>query len=163
VSQDDIDEIIESHVKNDVIVERLRINDPITQKRLKSFSHFDVFRKQKRITLRNCGVINPLDINEYIAKDGYFGLAKALLEMTPYEVVKEVKDSGLRGRGGGGFSTGSKWEFAYHQHNDTKYVICNADEGDPGAFMDRAVLEGDPHSILEAMAICGYAIGAKQG
>lgn len=163
VSGDDINEIIESHVKNGIVVDRLKISDPITQKRLKSFSHFDVFRKQRRITLRNCGVINPLKIDEYISRDGYFGLAKAILEMSPLEVVQEIKDSGLRGRGGGGFPTGLKWEFAYKQKNDMKYVICNADEGDPGAFMDRAVLEGDPHSILEAMAICGYAIGAKQG
>ncbi|MDY0075389.1 MAG: NADH-quinone oxidoreductase subunit NuoF [Acholeplasmataceae bacterium] len=163
VSPDDIEEIIESHIKNHKIVERLMIDDPITQKRLKSFRHFDVFRKQKRIALRNCGVISPLHIDEYIAKDGYFALAKALLDMTPIQVVEEMKASGLRGRGGGGFSTGLKWEFAHKQVNDIKYVICNADEGDPGAFMDRAVLEGDPHSILEAMAICGYAIGAKQG
>lgn len=163
VQLEDIEEIIQSHIIDKVIVERLRIDDPITQKKLKSFSHFDVFRKQKRITLRNCAVISPLMITEYIAKDGYFGLAKALLEMTPIEVVEEVKASGLRGRGGGGFPTGLKWEFAHKQKNDIKYVICNADEGDPGAFMDRAVLEGDPHSILEAMAICGYAIGAKQG
>lgn len=159
----DIDEIINSHIIKGVIVERLRINDPITQKRLKGYGQFDVFRKQKRITLRNCGVISPLVIEEYIARDGYFGLAKSLFEMSPKDVVEEIKASGLRGRGGGGFPTGLKWEFAHKQKNETKFVICNADEGDPGAFMDRAVLEGDPHSILEAMAICGYAIGAKQG
>lgn len=115
VQLEDIEEIIQSHIIDKVIVERLRIDDPITQKRLKSFSHFDVFRKQKRITLRNCAVISPLMITEYIAKDGYFGLAKALLEMTPIEVVEEVKASGLRGRGGGGFPTGLKWEFAHKQ------------------------------------------------
>lgn len=159
----DIQEIIESHIINQIVVERLKIQDPITQKRLKGFRQFDIFRKQKRITLRNCGVISPLKIEEYIAHDGYFGLSKALFDMTPIEVVEEIKTSGLRGRGGGGFPTGLKWEFAQKQKSDVKYVICNADEGDPGAFMDRAVLEGDPHSILEAMAICGYAIGAKQG
>lgn len=113
--------------------------------------------------LRNCGQINPDDIHEYIAKDGYKALGKALKEMTPNQVVAEIKKSGLRGRGGGGFPTGLKWELTAKSSGDTKYVICNADEGDPGAFMDRSILEGDPHSVLEAMAIAGYAIGARQG
>ena len=119
--------------------------------------------KQKRIALRNCGVINPEDINEYIARDGYMALGKALSEMTPQQVIDEISASGLRGRGGGGFPTGRKWQFAYNEKNDQKYVICNADEGDPGAFMDRSILEGDPHSVIEAMAIAGYAIGANHG
>ena len=161
--KEDIALIVEEHVKNNRIVEKLRIKDPIIQKRLKQSSNFRVFNKQTRIVLRNCGIINPLSIEEYIARDGYFALAKALKEYTPKEVIDIVKDSKLRGRGGGGFSTGLKWEFAYNSKSDEKYVICNADEGDPGAFMDRAVLEGDPHSVLEAMAICGYAIGAQTG
>ena len=121
------------------------------------------FKKQLRIALRNCGFINPENIDEYIARDGYQALGKVLTEMTPEEVIKEVKDSGQRGRGGGGFSTGLKWELARKNQSDEKYVVCNADEGDPGAFMDRSVLEGDPHSVLEAMAICGYSIGASNG
>lgn len=126
-------------------------------------SETDFFRGQLRIALRNCGIINPERIGDYIARDGYFALAKALEEMTPEQVIEEVKASGLRGRGGGGFPTGLKWEFARKSKGDQKYVICNADEGDPGAFMDRSVLEGDPHSVIEAMAIAGYAIGADQG
>ncbi|OFX25653.1 MAG: NADH dehydrogenase [Bacteroidetes bacterium GWA2_31_9b] len=119
--------------------------------------------KQIRIALNNCGVIDPENIEEYIARDGYMSLGKCLTEMTPQDVVKEIKDSGLRGRGGGGFPTGLKWEIASKNKADQKYVVCNADEGDPGAFMDRSVLEGDPHAVLEAMAICGYAIGASKG
>jgi NADH:ubiquinone oxidoreductase subunit F (NADH-binding) len=119
--------------------------------------------KQIRVVLRNCGFINPENIDEYIAREGYQALGRVLTEMTPEEVIKEVKDSGQRGRGGGGFSTGLKWEFARRNQADQKYVVCNADEGDPGAFMDRSVLEGDPHSVLEAMAICGYSIGASEG
>ncbi|MGS0972780.1 MAG: NADH-quinone oxidoreductase subunit NuoF [Candidatus Izemoplasmataceae bacterium] len=155
--------IVEKHIKNNQIVEELRIKDPILHKRLKEHSNFHVFNKQNRIVLRNCGIINPLSIEEYIARDGYFALAKALKEYTSEEVIEIVKKSKLRGRGGGGFPTGLKWEYAKNSQSDIKYVVCNADEGDPGAFMDRAVLEGDPHSILEAMAICGYAIGAQQG
>ncbi|MCK4745946.1 MAG: NADH-quinone oxidoreductase subunit J/K, partial [Bacteroidales bacterium] len=120
-------------------------------------------KKQIRIALRNCGVINPEKIEEYIGKDGYFALGRVLNEMTPTEAVQEIKDSGIRGRGGAGFPTGLKWEFASKSKSDQKYVVCNADEGDPGAFMDRSILEGDPHSVLEAMALCGYCIGANTG
>ena len=160
---DDVALIIEEHVKHYRLVESHLVKDPIIQKRLKQYSNFYAFSKQTRIVLRNCGIINPLSIEEYIARDGYFALAKVLKEYTPKEVVDIMKASKLRGRGGGGFSTGLKWEFAHNAQSDVKYVICNADEGDPGAFMDRAILEGDPHSILEAMAICGYAIGAQMG
>lgn len=128
-----------------------------------SLEDMDFYAKQKRVALRNCGVIDPENIDEYIAMDGYAALGKVLTEMTPEEVIKVVTDSGLRGRGGAGFSTGKKWYFASLYKDDQKYVVCNADEGDPGAFMDRSVLEGDPHAIVEAMAICGYAIGASQG
>ena len=121
------------------------------------------YKKQKRVALRNCGVINPEQIDEYIAMDGYQALGKVLTEMTPQQVIDEISASGLRGRGGAGFPTGMKWQFAYNYDNDKKYVCCNADEGDPGAFMDRSVLEGDPHVVIEAMAIAGYAIGATQG
>ncbi|MEN8155376.1 MAG: NADH-ubiquinone oxidoreductase-F iron-sulfur binding region domain-containing protein [Bacteroidota bacterium] len=120
-------------------------------------------KKQIRIALRNCGVINPERIEEYIERDGYFALGKAVSEMTPAQAIQMVKDSGIRGRGGAGFPTGLKWEFASKNHSDEKYVVCNADEGDPGAFMDRSILEGDPHSVLEAMALCGYCIGAATG
>ncbi len=128
-----------------------------------SLEEMEFYRKQKRVALRNCGVVNPEDITEYIYKDGYFALNKALNEMTPNQVIEEIKKSGLRGRGGGGFPTGVKWGFAAPNEADQKYIICNADEGDPGAFMDRSVLEGDPHAVLEAMAIAGYAIGATKG
>lgn len=128
-----------------------------------NIENIDFYKKQKRIALRNCGVIDPEDITEYIGSDGYLALAKCISEMTPLEVIQEITDSKLRGRGGGGFPTGRKWKFAYDQVSDDKYVICNADEGDPGAFMDRSILEGDPHSVLEAMAIAGYAIGANYG
>ena len=121
------------------------------------------YAKQRRIALRNCGVINPEDISEYIAVDGYTALAKVLKEMTPQEVIGVMKASGLRGRGGAGFPTGLKWSFAAANQADQKYVCCNADEGDPGAFMDRSILEGDPHTVLEAMTIAGYAIGSTQG
>jgi NADH:ubiquinone oxidoreductase subunit F (NADH-binding)/NAD-dependent dihydropyrimidine dehydrogenase PreA subunit len=123
----------------------------------------EFYKKQMRVALRNCGFIDPDNIEEYIARDGYQALGKALVEMTPELVIEEMKKSGLRGRGGGGFPTGLKWEFARKNKGDQKYVVCNADEGDPGAFMDRSILEGDPHSIVEAMAICGYAIGADKG
>jgi len=123
----------------------------------------ELFDKQRRIALRNCGVIDPDEIEDYIAKDGYSALGKALTTMKPQDVVEEVKKSGIKGRGGAGFPTGTKWQFAASSQNDVKYVACNADEGDPGAFMDRSILEGDPHSIIEAMAIAGYAIGANHG
>ena len=159
----DVAEICEEHVLKGRIVERLTVKDPIDKTKVKNFSELKFYAKQRRIALRNCGNINPADIKEYIARDGYAALGKVLTSMTPAQVIEEVKKSGLRGRGGAGFPTGLKWEFASKSTDDVKYVICNADEGDPGAFMDRSVLEGDPHSVLEAMTICGYAIGAHQG
>lgn len=152
VSEDDMEEIWESHVKGGKIVERLL-----------SPHEKDFFSKQNRIALKNCGRINPERIEEYIALDGYAALAKALYEMQPEDVIEVVKDSGLRGRGGGGFPVGTKWEVAAQQQTNEKIVVCNADEGDPGAFMDRSILEDDPHSVLEAMAITAYAIGAQSG
>lgn len=144
-------------------VKKYLYGESVTEREIKPLEETPFFRKQKRIALRNCGIINPEDIREAIAFDGYKALAKVLTQMTPKEVIDEVKKSGLRGRGGGGFPTGVKWEFAYNQKETPKYVVCNADEGDPGAFMDRSILEGDPHSVLEAMAIAGYAIGANHG
>jgi len=163
VTVDDVKEICAEHLLKGRAVERLLLKDPIDKKKIKNMHQLKFYSKQKRIVLRNCGNINPLEINEYIAKDGYQALADVLTSFTPQQVIDEVTNSGLKGRGGGGFSTGKKWQFAKNSESDQKYVICNADEGDPGAFMDRAVLEGDPHSVLEAMAICGYAIGADQG
>jgi len=163
VTVEDVPIICEEHIIKGRPVESLMVKDPIDKKKIKNISQLKFYAKQKRIALRNCGNINPLDINEYIAKDGYLALGKVLTTYTPQQVIDDMIKSGLRGRGGGGFSTGKKWQFAYNSVSDQKYVICNADEGDPGAFMDRAVLEGDPHSVLEAMAICGYAIGANQG
>ena len=128
-----------------------------------SYSDMNFFKKQNRIALRNCGYINPEEIKDYIARGGYESLAKAVTEMTPEQVIEEVKSAGLRGRGGGGFPSGLKWDFARRAHGEKKYVICNADEGDPGAFMDRSILEGDPHSLIEGMAIAAYAIGADEG
>jgi NADP-reducing hydrogenase subunit HndC len=139
------------------------IRDKILQLKPREFREDPSFPGQTRNVLRNCGLINSEDIEEYIARDGYFALAKVLKEMTPEEIIDEVKKSGLRGRGGGGFPTGRKWEFTHNAKGETKYVICNADEGDPGAFMDRSILEEDPHVVLEAMCIAGYAIGSKQG
>ncbi|GAB4262779.1 NADH-quinone oxidoreductase subunit NuoF [Thermincola ferriacetica] len=163
VSVGDVKEIVEEHIKKGNIIERLLYRDPETKEKKTGFDAINFFRNQTRVVLRNCGQINPDDIHEYIAKDGYKALGKALKEMTPNQVIAEIKKSGLRGRGGGGFPTGLKWELTARSSGDTKYVICNADEGDPGAFMDRSILEGDPHSVLEAMAIAGYAIGARQG
>lgn len=163
VKADDIPEIVEEHLIKGRIVERLLYKEHLTEERLRSLTDIDFYKKQKRLALRNCGVINPEVIEEYIANDGYRALAKVLTQMTPQEVIDEVKKSGLRGRGGGGFPTGNKWQFAANAKGDIKYVVCNADEGDPGAFMDRSVLEGDPHSVLEAMEIAGYAIGASEG
>src|SRR5512136_331806 len=128
-----------------------------------SYKDLPVYSKQIRVALRNCGVINPERIEDYIARDGYRGLAKAITEMTPDDVIVEMKDSGLRGRGGAGFLTGLKWEFCRKSQATPKYVICNADEGDPGAFMDRSILEGDPHAVIEGMTIAAYAIGAREG
>ncbi len=158
VKVEDVSEIVNEHIYKGRRVERLEMHDvdEATQEKVFNIDKIRFYAKQKRIALRNCGVINPEDINEYIARDGYMALGKALTEMTPAEVVDEIKKSGLRGRGGGGFPTGLKWQFAAKEVNDQKYVICNADEGDPGAFMDRSILEGDPHSVIEAMAIAGY-------
>lgn len=165
VTLEDVDEIVNEHLYKGRPVKRLEIQDidEKTKEAIFEFEKMNFYAKQKRIALRNCGTINPEDVTEYIALDGYQALAKVLLEMTPQQVIDEMKKSGLRGRGGGGFPTGNKWQFAANQVNDEKYVICNADEGDPGAFMDRSILEGDPHSVIEAMAIAGYAIGAHHG
>ncbi|MDD2591720.1 MAG: NADH-quinone oxidoreductase subunit NuoF [Erysipelotrichaceae bacterium] len=165
VSVDDVPEIVSEHFYKGRPVKRLELSDidEITKEKIFEISKIRFYAKQKRVALRNCGVINPEDINEYIAKDGYQALGKVLTQMTSQAVIDEIKRSGLRGRGGGGFPTGIKWQFAADQTSDEKYVICNADEGDPGAFMDRSILEGDPHAVLEAMAIAGYAIGAKHG
>ena len=165
VGVDDVEEIVSEHFLKGREVERLLMHDidEETQEKIFDIEHLRFYSKQKRIALKNCGAINPEDINEYIAEDGYMALGKVLTEMQPQEVIDTIKESGLRGRGGGGFSTGTKWQFAADQTSEDKYVICNADEGDPGAFMDRSVLEGDPHAVLEAMAIAGYAIGAHHG
>ena len=163
VGVEDVKEIVEEHLLKGRIVKRLLAGDKENLDITKSLDNVDFFKKQMRIALRNCGVINPEVIDEYIAYDGYKALAKVLTEMTPEETIDIVKKSGLRGRGGAGFPTGMKWEFAARQPQGKKYVCCNADEGDPGAFMDRSVLEGDPHSVIEAMAIAGYAIGSDQG
>ena len=165
VTVDDVDEIVKEHFYKGRPVTRLELTDidEKTKEKIFDIDQIKFYSKQKRIALRNCGVINPEDIYEYIAKDGYQALGKALTEMTPQEVIDEILKSGLRGRGGGGFPTGRKWQFARNSVSDEKYVICNADEGDPGAFMDRSILEGDPHAVLEAMAIAGYAIGAQTG
>lgn len=163
VGVEDVGEIIESHVLNGKVVNRLLYRDPKTDTTTEKIDEINFFNNQVRIALRNCGHINPDDIEEYIARDGYRALGKALAEYKPEDVINIIKKSGLRGRGGGGFPTGLKWELTRKSVSDIKYVICNADEGDPGAFMDRSILEGDPHSVLEAMAIAGYAIGAQQG
>lgn len=163
VKVDDIKEIVQEHLLKGRLVKRLLYTETVADDTILSLDNTDFYRKQKRVALRNCGVIDPENINEYIAYDGYMALAKVLTEMKPDEVIKTISDSGLRGRGGGGFPTGKKWSFTAVQPGDEKYVCCNADEGDPGAFMDRSVLEGDPHCVLEAMAIAGYAIGAHFG
>ncbi|MBE6533302.1 MAG: 4Fe-4S dicluster domain-containing protein [Ruminococcaceae bacterium] len=169
VTADDVKEIVEEHLLKGRIVNRLVYKDSgtdeIVEKAAASVSLSDTkfYKSQKRIVLRNCGVIDPDNIEEYIAMDGYAALGKVLTEMTPEDVIKVVSDSGLRGRGGGGFPTGRKWALCAPNKADQKYVVCNADEGDPGAFMDRSILEGDPHCIIEAMTICGYAVGATKG
>ena len=164
VRPEDVEEIVHEHLLKGRIVRRLVYAAKGEHHDAdKPLSEIDFYKHQKRIALRNCGVIDPENIDEYIAFDGYRALAKVLTEMTPESVIELITKSGLRGRGGGGFPTGTKWKFAASQKADKKYVICNADEGDPGAFMDRSVLEGDPHAVLEAMAICGYAIGADEG
>ena len=166
VTVDDVPEIVEEHLLKGRPVERLVYHETKEEDihHATSLSETAFYKKQKRVALRNCGVINPENIDEYIAMDGYQALGKVLTEMTPDEVIQTILDSGLRGRGGGGFPTGLKWKFASgNRGNVKKYVACNADEGDPGAFMDRSILEGDPHAVLEAMAIAGYAIGADEG
>ena len=163
VTEADIPEIVEEHILKGRIVTRLLYQETVVDdKTIKNLNHTKFYEKQHRVALRNCGVINPENIDEYIAMDGYEALGRVLTGMTPDEVIQTIKDSGLRGRGGG-FPTGQKWFFARQSKGDVKYVCCNADEGDPGAFMDRSVLEGDPHVVLEAMTIAGYAIGAHQG
>ena len=164
VRPEDVEEIVSEHLLKCLIVERLVYHEAQTPEGIKSLNETTFYKKQHRIALRNCGVINPESIDEYIGTGGYEALGKVLTEMTPDEVIQTILDSGLRGRGGAGFPTGLKWRFASgNRGNVQKYVCCNADEGDPGAFMDRSVLEGDPHVVLEAMAIAGYAIGADQG
>ena len=164
IKVDDVERIVNEHLLKGRIVRDLLYKGSVDESnKIRSLDEVDFYKKQKRVALRNCGVINPEDINEYIAFDGYKALAKCLTELSRDDVIDIVKKSGLRGRGGGGFPTGLKWQFAKQPESDVKYVCCNADEGDPGAFMDRSILEGDPHSVLEAMAIAGYAIGARQG
>ncbi len=163
VKEEDIPEIVSEHLLKGRVVSRLVYEETITDEGIKSLNETDFYKKQHRIALRNCGVINPENIEEYIGTGGYEALGKVLTEYTPDQVIQDLLDSGLRGRGGGGFPTGLKWKLAKANDADQKYVCCNADEGDPGAFMDRSVLEGDPHVVLEAMAIAGYAIGASQG
>ena len=167
VQKDDVAEIVTEHLLKGRTVDRLvysDVDESVKEEAMHvSLNDTTFYKSQKRVALRNCGVINPENIDEYIAMDGYAALGKALTEMTPEQVIQTIKDSGLRGRGGGGFPTGLKWSFTAAQPAGQKYVVCNADEGDPGAFMDRSVLEGDPHCIVEAMAICGYATGASEG
>ncbi len=163
VKVEDVPEIVEEHLLKGRMVTRLLYKETVTPEKIKGLNDTNFYKKQKRVALGNCGVINPEDINEYIAYDGYQALGKCLTQLTPEQVIQIVKDSGLRGRGGGCFPTGLKWSFTAANKADQKYVVCNADEGDPGAFMDRSVLEGDPHCIIEAMAICGYATGATEG
>ena len=163
VKPEDAEEIVNEHIIKGRKVERLLYKEPSKKVTVSDSKHMEFYKKQLRIALRNCGFIDPENIEEGIGRDGYSALAKCLTEMTPEAVIDEIKRSGLRGRGGGGFPTGLKWEFARKYQADQKYVVCNADEGDPGAFMDRSIMEGDPHSVIEAMAICGYSIGASKG
>ena len=159
----DVQEIIKEHIVKGRQVERILFKDPVTKLPVSDSKKMEFYKKQMRIALRNCGVINPENIDEYISRDGYEALGKCLTELNPDVVIDQIKKSGLRGRGGGGFPTGLKWEITRKSQNKPKYVVCNADEGDPGAFMDRSILEGDPHSVIEAMAIAGYAIDAEYG
>lgn len=163
VTPEDAEEIIREHLIGGRRIERLLYRDPKTEQIVSDSKHMDFYRKQLRIALRNCGFIDSENIEEYIAREGYFALADCILHQQPADVIDVIKRSGLRGRGGGGFPTGLKWEFASKQVSDTKFVVCNADEGDPGAFMDRSIMEGDPHSIVEAMCVCGYSIGSSKG
>lgn len=163
VKVEDVEEIVNEHLEKGVMVERLMHGEKEADGSYKAINDTAFYKSQKRIVLRNCGLINPENIDEYLAFDGYKAYQKVAAEMTPQDVIDTIKKSGLRGRGGGGFSTGMKWQFAHDSVADQKYVVCNADEGDPGAFMDRSLLEGDPHAVIEAMMIAGYAIGATQG
>ena len=164
VKAEDACEIVQSHLVNNTVVERLLFEEPsLNNKKVEKHDDMSFYKKQSRVALRNCGHINPENISEYIGCDGYIALGTCIEELSPSEVIEEIKASGLRGRGGAGFPTGIKWESTAQTPPGQKYVVCNADEGDPGAFMDRSILEGDPHSVLEAMAICGYAIGADTG
>jgi NADH-quinone oxidoreductase subunit F len=163
VKPDDVPDLVEETLLKGRIVERLTYQEPLAHRAIPHYSEIPFYSKQKRIALRNCGMIDPEDIREYIARDGYTALTKVLGGMLPQEVLAEMKASGLRGRGGAGFPTGLKWEFTSRSPGEPKYVVCNADEGDPGAFMDRSIIEGDPHSLLEGMSIAGYAIGARHG
>lgn len=163
VKPEDVEEIVKEHLIKGRVVKRLLYTESIEGDTIKSIDEVGFYKKQVRVALRNCGVIDPENIDEYIAFDGYKAMEKVLTGMSREEVIDTIKRSGLRGRGGGGFPTGMKWQFAYNSDADKKYVLCNADEGDPGAFMDRSVLEGDPHSVIEAMAIAAYAVGSDQG
>jgi len=163
VKSEDIPELVEEHLLKGRIVERLLFKEPVTEENIPSYHDIQFYKKQERIVLSNCGKIDPENIDEYIALGGYEAVGKALSSMSQKDVIAEVKNSGLRGRGGGGFPTGLKWQFAHEAVSNKKYVICNADEGDPGAFMDRSLLEGDPHRVIEGMIIAGYAIGADEG
>jgi NADH-quinone oxidoreductase subunit F len=163
VDSEDAPDIVSSHLRGGQLVERLFYRDPTTGQAVPYYADINFYNKQQRVVLRNCGRINPENIDDYVANGGYLALRKALLEMTPEEVIEEMKRSGLRGRGGAGFSTGQKWEFCRNSPGDKKYVICNADEGDPGAFMDRSILEADPHALLEGLAIAAYAMGSSDG
>lgn len=163
VSPEDVKELVEKQFVEGEVVERLLFQDPVSEENIFSYHDIDFYSEQQQIVLTNCGQINPENIKEYLAADGYQALGQALTEMEPQEVIDEVKESGLRGRGGGGFPTGLKWQFARDSEGNNKHIICNADEGDPGAFMDRSLLEGDPHRVIEGMVIAGYAIGADEG
>ena len=163
VTPEDSREIVEEHLIKGRKVERLLYTDPTTLGQITESKNMDFYKKQVRVALRNCGFINPENIEEYIGNDGYAALGKCLEELSPEQAIQTIIDSGLRGRGGGGFPTGSKWDITRKVEHEQKYVVCNADEGDPGAFMDRSILEGDPHTVIEAMAICGYCIGANKG
>ena len=163
VTPEDVEEIVKEHLVKGTIIERLLFEEPTLKKKVTRQDDMSFYKKQNRIALRNCGLINPEKIEEYIAADGYLALGTVLTTMTPDAVIQNMIDSGLRGRGGGGFSTGQKWMFTKRSTATQKYIICNADEGDPGAFMDRSILEGDPNTVLESMAIAGYAIGASKG
>jgi NADH:ubiquinone oxidoreductase subunit F (NADH-binding)/(2Fe-2S) ferredoxin/NAD-dependent dihydropyrimidine dehydrogenase PreA subunit len=163
VKPEDAEDLVNNHLLNNNVVDRLLYEEPTLNEKVKRQDEMTFYKKQSRIALRNCGLINPENIDEYIAAEGYLALAKVLTEMTQDDVIQEMIASGLRGRGGAGFSTGQKWAFTKKSVNEKKYIVCNADEGDPGAFMDRSILEGDPNSIIEAMTIAGYAVGANEG